>query len=246
MKVIFLLILALFLPVLSSAEEPIIIAFDMAYRPYMYWSSEESKAVGIYPQIISEVFKRLKLDIDIKPMPWKRAVENGEKGLMGVGGLYKNEARLKIFDFSDPIFSEKNYVYVKKGKQFTFQKLDDLKGKNIGVTKGWSYGEEFDSLRNKKMFSTEESNEIAISFGKLVAGKIDCFVVDALAAERIIASEKFIGQIEMLPIPAVTTDGYLAFAKTSNKKDLLKRFNDMLIKLKKDGTTDKIIKEALK
>ena len=246
MKIALFVFITLYLSTTTRSEEPIRVAFDMAYKPYMYWSSEESKASGVYPQIIAEIYKRLKIDIEMKPMQWKRAVENAEKNIMGVGGVYKNEQRVKLLDFSEPIFTEKNFVFVKKGKQFSFQRLEDLKGKLVGVTKGWSYGEEFDSMRAKKKFNTEESNEISISFGKLVAGKIDCFIVDVVAADKIITSEKFVGQIDMINTPAITAEGFLAFGKGENKIELLKKFNQELIKIKKDGTYDKIIQDSLK
>ena len=69
--------------------------------------------------------------------------------------IYKNNMRLNIFDYSDPLFEEHLAVYVKKGKGFSYTRLSDLRGKSIGLVRGWSYGEDFDAAWEKFHFTNE-------------------------------------------------------------------------------------------
>ena len=42
--------------------------------------------------------------------PWKRRLADMDSGVVGVGGIYKNEERIKRYGFSEPIFVEKMAV----------------------------------------------------------------------------------------------------------------------------------------
>jgi len=120
----------------AQAAEPVKIAVDSANPPFMY--AEDNKAVGLYPVLLNAVFAKMGMTTEIEAYPWKRTLSMGEKGAAAIGGIYKNEERLKIYDYSDPIFSEKLLIYVNKDASFPFSGVSDLKGKRIGVILGWS------------------------------------------------------------------------------------------------------------
>ena len=224
-------ILVLLMGALSSAtthaqSEKVVVAVDKGYPPYMYGSQKDAK--GLYPRQIRAIFSRINVEVDIKALPWKRALNLGEKGAAAVGGIYKNLERSKIYDYSHPIDEETISIYVRKGDAFPFKELTDLKGKKIGINFGWSYGEAFDKASKEGLFTVEESHTNLASLQMLVRKRIDCFVSDHLAVTQIIRQTELSDKIEKLEHPAAINKSYIVFAKSINKRELLDRFRHFL------------------
>jgi polar amino acid transport system substrate-binding protein len=216
-----------------------VVALDQNYPPYS--SGTAQQATGLYVDLIRAVFTRMGMEVDFQPLPWKKALKESAEGRMAVGGIYKNKTRLKIYDYSEPLFEERLNVYVEKGKAFPFHRLSDLQGKTIGLNRGWSYGDAFDAARKKYHFTADEVDSNLQNFRKLLSGKIDCLVADQVAASRILHRENWSDRVESLSRPAAVNYAYLAFAKRLKKRDLLERFNKALAEMKKDGSYEKLI-----
>lgn len=226
-----------------AADEKIVVVVDKNYPPYMYGT--EQHANGLYPGLIEAVFTRAGIVVEVQALPWEQALKEGAAGTAAVGGIYKNNARLEIYDYSEPLYEEQLAVYVKKGKAFQFSRLSDLQGKNIGLNQAWSYGEEFDSARNEYHFTVTEDSSNEQSFRNLVSGKTDCLIFDEVAASRIIHQENLGNDIEKLEKPAAVNYTYLVFAKRLNKHDLLDRFNHALVEIKNDGSYEQLIQDFI-
>ena len=227
----------------SGANDKIVIAVDDNYPPYMYGTTEKAK--GLYPALIEQVFVRTGIEVEVRPLPWEMALKSAEEGHAAIGGLYKNNARLEIYDYSEPLFEERLSVYVKKGRAFDFTQLSDLQGKIIGLTRGWSYGEEFDAARKDYNFTVEEDISNEGNFRKLVSDKIDCLILDQVAASRIIHRENLGDQVEKLDNPAAVNHTYIAFAKHLEKQGVLNRFNQVLEDMKNVGSYEQLIQNFI-
>jgi len=169
----------------------------------------------------------------------------GEEGEAGVGGIYKNLKRLETFDYSDSLFDEHMVVYVRKGNAFSFNGLDDLKGKKVGVNRGWSYGEAFDKANADGIFKADDAADNVANFKKLISGRIDCFVADELSASMIIRNHDLANQVERLANPLAVTPAYVVFAKRTGRKNLIDKFNVVLTEMKKDGSYQKLVEKFI-
>lgn len=231
-------------PTLVSAQPTpnngIVIAVDSGNAPFMY--EKDGQAAGLYPDLLQEAFKRMGTTVSIKAYPWKRALALSERGEVGVGGIYKNDARLKIYDYSAPLFSEKILIYVKKGNGFEYKSVDDLKGKTIGVLSGWSYGDAFDQAKTQGSFKVEEVTNDNVNFEKLTLGRVDAVLAIELTAQQIISAKNYDGQVEALSTPLTISDTYLVFAKSAQQTALLEKFNSVLKAMQEDGTYDSLVK----
>ncbi len=210
------------------------VLFDEAYPPYMYGSGDAVQ--GLYPAIIKTVFQRTGIEIEAQGYPWDQALHLAEKGDAAIGGLYKNEKRLKSFSFSDPIETETLGVYVRRGAGFPFHRLSDLRGKTVGLNRGWSYGDAIDDARAAGLFSVEESADDRADFEKLMAGKVDCIFAEQMSASEIIRQQQYGEKVERLAEPAAVNAVYVAFAKGDARAAGLEGFNAALRKMKQDGS----------
>jgi len=226
-----------------QASQKIVIAVDWGNPPYMY--EQSGNAAGIYPALLSAVFERMGVEMIVKTFPWKRSLKKGKGGEAGIGGIYKTDERLKIFDYSAPIYREVVLVYVPKKQPFTFNRLSDLAGKTIGVLRGWSYGDAFDQFRQEGKVTVKAANNDSTTFKRLVFGYVDCLFAPELTGNQMLRQKDYQDQVIALPKPLVVKDTYLVFAKRAQKKKLLEQFNTTLKIMKADGTYDQVIEACI-
>ena len=224
---------------LARAET--LIAIDNANPPFMYQHDEQPQ--GLYPQMLQAIFARLGEPLLIQPMPWKRALLRGAAGEVGIGGIYRNAERIKLFDYSEPIFEERLLLYVQQDKPFAFDQISDLHGKRIGVIRGWSYTDDFDqAVRSGKIRGQEGSSDEA-NLRKLASGRLDAVVVIELAGQRL-RQLPGLEHLTALPQPLSINPTFLVFAKQAGQGELLQRFNQVLQDMHQDGSLQRLVNEA--
>lgn len=217
---------------------------DSSYPPYMY-ETEATAAEGLYPRLLNEIVRQAGHEADIKAYPWKRALLFSEAGKGAVGGAYKNDERLKTYDFSNPLYQEKLVIFVNKKSTFEYSAIEDLKGKIIGVNRGWSYGQAFDEARKNELFSVHVSNDPTHNFKMLALGRIDAVILEQTAGDLYTERLGIKDKITSLAHSFSTNSGYLIVPKTLKKTKFLADLNAALEKIQKDGTYDSIVETAL-
>lgn len=227
----------------AYAEQEIVVTVGQGNPPFMFQHADE--AYGIYPILLKAVFKRMEIDVSVKTLPWKRALKVGELGEAAIGGIYKTAERQKIYDYSAPLYTEHVLLYVRKEDVFAFNTLSDLKGKMIGVLLGWSYGDTFDKAREAGTVNVYEVPSDKKNFHKLIHGRLDGVIALELAGDLILAREGYHDRIVALETPVAVNETYLVFAKRSQRKRFLDRFNATLKAMRDDGTYDQVIQAYL-
>jgi len=239
--IIALLILGLFSNVHGQDNVKLTIFVDNSYPPYMY-KIKGTEADGVYPRLLEETVKQAGHKVEIKAYPWKRALLYGAAGKGAVGGAYKNDVRVKTYDFSIPLYQEKLVIFVNKNHQFEFNSIEDLKGKVVGVNRGWSYGQEFDTARANKLFTVNIRNDPNDNFKMLALGRIDCLILDQRSGDSHARLLGINDQITSLPHAFSINNGYLIIPKKLKMTKFLDEFNLALEKIKKDGTYNEIVR----
>ena len=227
----------------AYGAQEIVVTVDQGNPPFMFQHAGE--AYGIYPTLLNAVFKRMNVDVSVKTLPWKRALKMGELGEAGIGGIYKTAERQKIYDYSAPLYTERVLLYVRMDDVFAFNTLPDLKGKMIGSLLGWSYGDAFDQARQAGTVTVHEVPNDKKNFYKLVHGRLDGVIALELAGDLVLAREGYRDRIVALEMPVAVNETYLVFAKRSQRKRFLDRFNATLKAMRDDGTYDRVIQTYL-
>ena len=73
----------------------------------------------------------------------------------------------KVFPEPIPSISDKIWLMARCDDRFTFNTIQDLKGKTIGIVQGSSAGEEFDSQVNVLFRAEYNTSSLAGRFSKL-------------------------------------------------------------------------------
>jgi len=128
-------------------------------------------------QLFNFIEDATKLKVEVKRYPWRRVLHNAENGEGFVFGIYKNPERLHVFAFSEPVYSDKVWLMSRCEDHLTYNSIQDLKGKTIGIVQGSSAGEEFDSQVNVLFRAEYNTSSLAGRFSKLYQKRMDAFLL---------------------------------------------------------------------
>lgn len=217
------------------------------YPPYV---SEKLNNFGFYSEIIMAVCKEADIDCKIDFYPWVRAEKLVESGTVFAAFPYRfNPERRKKYFLSEAIFCGRSKLFYYKEsnnrKDFKFDKISDLNKYTIGFLRGASYK----NVLERNNINFEESNDDNSLLWKLKSGRIDVAIAEELVFENSI-KENF--NKEIINFKSLINDfeeknnnGLIVSKQFKNSEIILKKFNNSLKKIKKNGVYNKIIGNKL-
>lgn len=241
LKLLSLSLLSLLL-VLGSSHGRDVSMVTVDWAPYY---GGELPDDGVITVLVKKAFERVGHNATITFVPWKRALQSVERGQDDiVMGAYYNEERKKTYYYSDPFYGiEVGLVALKELGLTQYSSLQDLKPYKIGVSRGFTNGEEFDSA---DYLQTEEANNQVLNIRKLFAKRVDLITI----AFGIYRYEVYklkgasLDQTVFLDPPLMKNSLYLMMSlKVPDHKEVIGDFNRGLAMIKKDGTYDKVLQD---
>ena len=186
--------------------------------------------------------------------PWPRAIRAAENGEGVLYGVSKTREREKIFHFSLPIQSKYLFLVTRDDAQFPFQSMADLKGKTIGIPRGYSFGDEFDGLKDN-LFKVEVDGHSPVSrIYKLLFRRMDAAVFGAMRRnprflERRLQAlrEQYDGglppmdEVRLTVLPRPLLIDTIHFAVRADKDDgIIDKLNVAILKARKAGVLEEL------
>ena len=159
-----------------------ILGLDDSFPP-MGFRNENNEIVGFDIDVAKEVSKRLGVELILQPISW--TAKEQELNSYNIdciwNGMSVNEEREKAMCLSLP-YLENNMSFVVKNDS-NINKLEDLRGKKIGVQSG-STAEEL--LTNSKIYKDIEElvsyTENITAFMDMEINQVDCVFLDSIVA----------------------------------------------------------------
>ena len=226
----------------ARSEELLIMGYDSG-PPKYYVENGEQK--GLVVDLVRWVLDDMDRPHRMELVPWKRAYTSALRGNSGVIGLSMNSERLEIFDYSDPLFSEDLMVIVKKGREFPFETVEDLKGKVVAVGRGASYGDEYDEAVEEGVFEVSSFTRPAHGLRMMLAERVDALLLGPgkYGLKRVLEAdgELQMHQFSILPVPFKRDAKYLGFHKSREMKPFFEKFNKALKKARDSGVVDELL-----
>ena len=227
----------------TVAGAQVCVAVDSQNAPFMFARGESAE--GLYPLLIRAAFERMDGMVRLEAVPWSRALRQLDQAECGVAGIYKNSDRLQKYDFSAPIFVERVRLYSRRERGLVFSGVQDLAGLRVGVIRGWSYGDVFDDARRAGRLLAEEVAADAQNFSKLASGRLDAVLAVEQAGAAQLAGGAY-PSVQVLAQPLAVNSTHLAFHRAAQSGPLLKRFDEAMEQLRRDGTHDRLVAQALR
>lgn len=198
---------------------------------------------GFITEITKAAFKHSGYDVEVKFMNWNRALERAKQGKFdGVMGAYYNDERAEVFEYSEPIGTADVVLFSQKGKNISYQSLEDLKPYKIGVLRGYANTEEFDKADFLKKEVAEKAD---LNIRKLARGRLDLFVGSKAVNLYLIQTKypDFVGKFDVVEPPLSTNSLYNIISKKIKGSAQIKAdFDKGLKAIQENGTYDEILK----
>ena len=184
------------------ADQVLRMAFNETISKPWKWKTK-GEYVGPFMDVMQEVATRSGLKIRMVPLPWKRVLkELGEGQLDGFFGGYKTPEREAIAVFLDtPMSWAVLSVFVRKGEVFSFQKIEDLYDKRIGIVRGFTTSPEFDRAMREGLITVDEAGSYTSLVKMLAAKRVDGIAGVASTLQAHFEDMHLTGRFVRLPHP---------------------------------------------
>ena len=213
-------------------------ATNAEFPPYEY--KEGDKVVGIDADVAQAIADKLGMKLEIVDTKFDAIIPGVQSGKydMGMAGMTVTPDREKSVAFSDSYAKGIQSIIVKQGSDI--KSVDDLSEKTkIGVQLGTT-----GDIYAKDDFGDEAVQEFdkgADAVQALLAGKIDCVIIDNEPAKSFVAAND---GLEILSTSYAEEEYAICFKKDNT--ELQTKVNNALKELIADGTLQKIVNKYIK
>lgn len=202
--------------------------------------NDHKQAKGIAYDLSRHIAKQLNLPIKIDTdIPWARGIRDLEQGDIDfIAGVYWTQERDNKF-LMTPAFSQDTLnLYVRKGHEFPFQNLEDLKGKKVDIRRSSSNGQAFDAFAAKhlkpNLINTVDTYEQL--FLRLDRGRTDYVILDTYSGNQLLKKLALENKIVRLKQPLVTNPIHLMMSKLSPCAKHFKMIVEIIQQAQKNDT----------
>ncbi len=231
------LVLLFFLATVSVAlaeepddfDAPIIVGGDHNYPPYEF-IDDDGQSAGFNVELTHAVADVMGMDVEIRLGPWGRMRQGLSLGEVDVlQGMAWTSERTQEVDYSIPHAKVHQSIWIRKGS--SIDSLDDLNGKNVIVMRG-AVMHDFMLQHSDLHARLHPVQTLEDALRKLSEGLYDAALVAKLPGEYLVQKT---GLVNIAPIakPLVAQD--YGYAVKKGNAELLARFNEGLMLLKKSG-----------
>jgi len=199
---------------------------------------------GYLTQLVKEAFKRKGYELNVKFVPWKRALEHSKLGNYdGLLGAYYKEDRTKFFEYSEKIDHTEIVFFTKKSRYIQYVKITDLSEYVIGVVRAYHYSKEFDKA--KKYLHLFEANHVKHNIKLLIHDRVDLILGSRKVVVRLLNQHYplYLSEVKFITPIVQSNKLYVTISKKrKNYKKIINDFNEGLKEIIEDGTYNKILK----
>lgn len=222
----------------KDTKETLTMVTNAEFPPYEY--KEGDKVVGIDADVAQAIADKLGMKLEIVDTKFDAIIPGVQSGKydMGMAGMTVTPERKQSVAFSDSYAKGIQSIIVKQGSDI--KSVDDLSEKSkIGVQLGTT-----GDIYAKDDFGDEAVQEFdkgADAVQALLAGKIDCVIIDNEPAKSFVAANE---GLEILSTSYAEEEYAICFKKDNT--ELQTKVNNALKELIADGTLQKIVNKYIK
>lgn len=224
--------------VLTRIEESkeLNVAFEGTYPPFNF-TNDKDEFQGFDVDISNEIAKRLGVEVNFIATKWDGLIGGlkADKFDIIIGQMSVTEERKKSVDFTDP-YVITGSVLITREDTNDITKLEDIKGKKVGVGGGTTFEEVANSVEGAdvKLYKA-----VSDYIQDLTNKRLDVIINDQLLISYNI-------QEQNLPIKIasdILNKDEIGMAVNKGNEDFIEKVNAALSEMKEDGTYDEIYKK---
>ena len=221
----------------AEEKKVLTMATNAEFPPYEYY--EGDKVVGIDAEVAALIADKLGMELKIVDVAFDSIIPGVQAGKydMGMAGMTVTDERLEKVSFSTSYATGVQSVIVKDGGAVA--SLDDIAGKKIGVQTSTT-GDIYASDEFGEESVVKYDNGAAAVQG-LIAGKVDCVIIDNEPAKSYVAANE---GLSILDTEYAVEDYAICFAKENT--ELQTAVDEALKALIADGKVAEVVAKYIK
>lgn len=228
-------------------ESKKIVLATSPYAPYIIFNRKTDNVEGIDIDLLREILKRKGIELVAYITPWDTALRMIKEGACDmIPNISRDSERERTMSFSASYRNEESFgFYVRSDTGLRIGKLEDLRGKRVGIIQGYTYFPAFDKdLAIRKEASINEET----LFKRLIKGQIEAVIMDRYSGDyHLNSSLKGQGIERTAYVETVRRENVsnMAFTRAKDMSAVIELFNAGFRELQQDGTLDHIVKKYI-
>ena len=219
-----------------------ITCYSDVFDPYVTLEGTEIRGIDV--DAIAEAGRRAGITVHFQVLPWvrlEREIARGADTDVECAFAYTlTDVRKNYMDFTTvPVKLTELNIFAKRGRLDNFKGVDDLKGKSVGIRRGFKLPASMKILVDRGDIRIEESNGDLQNFEKLERGRIDAILSNREVGMEALDVLGYSGITAHTP-SLQTTPTYIVFNKAKNLATLIPLFDKGFKSIVADGTYRKI------
>jgi polar amino acid transport system substrate-binding protein len=229
----------------TTSSKKITILGAQGWLPYVFATEEGQVPEGAGFEIFERALEGTGYTMEVQPVVgWSRLLELVKMSQIDVvAGIYYNDERAEVYEFSEPFAQDRTVLWVKAGKEFDFNSLSDLDGKIAVLPSGGSYGDDFEAQKEKMTVKSVEGKDQA--FELLLSDLGDFYVSSYTDMKASIIKNGYEDKIVALPKSIAENDVYFVMALDNPNVAVMDQLNENIKAMKVSGEIEEILLEAL-
>lgn len=229
-----------------KSKGKLVVGTSADYAPYEFHTQVDGKdkIVGFDIEIAKQFAKDLGVELEIKDMAFDGLLValQSDKVDMIFAGMTPTDERKQNADFSDIYFTATHRFMLRTGEEASITKIEDLKGKKIGVQKGSI--QEGIAKANFEAGNIKALDKVPDLVLDLKNKKVDAVLVESTVADLTVQKNEGVAIAKALEVK--DPDGGCAIAMKKGSTELQTEINKTLKKLKDEDKINQFFVEANK
>lgn len=226
----------------SGAQVRDITCYSDVFDPYVVLDGEKIRGIDV--DAIAEAGRRVGIAVHFRLLPWvrlERQIAQGADSEVDCAFAYTlTDIRKTYMDFTTvPVKLTELSIFAKQGGLGNFKGVDDLRGKTVGIRRGFKLPAFMQTLVDRGDIRIEQINGDLQNFEKLERGRIDAILSNREVGMEALEALRLTGIVAHTP-SLQTTPTYLVFNKAKNLSALIPLFDKGFKSMVADGTYRKI------
>lgn len=208
--------------------------------PFTFLDTASNQIQGVMVDIVTAIGKDAGFEVKIEPMQFSALIGSLTSSRIDLiaAAMYITDARKQVIDFSDPIYTYGDGLFVPKSDTKEYREIADLKGLAVGAQVGTAFVEPLQKsglFSEVKLYDSIPDIMRDVNTGRLKAG----FADGPIVAYNL--QQGRFGEVRLVKGYRPMVTGSVGIGARKADAELLKKVNASLSKLKADGTIKKIL-----
>jgi polar amino acid transport system substrate-binding protein len=208
--------------------------------PFTFLDTQTNTIQGVMVDIITAVGKEAGFGVQVEPMQFSTLIGALTSNRIDViaAAMYITEPRKQVIDFSDPIYTYGDGLFVPKSDTKEYKTLEDVKGLTVGAQVGTAYVEPLQKsglFPEVKVYDTLPDIIRDVNTGRLKAGFADYPIVAYNLQQGRFPEVRLVTGYKPMVV------GSVGIGVRKSDQELLKKVNGGLARIKENGTLKQIL-----